>query len=446
MKPNIKRKKSFLPQSVFYLIHIFFFSLLYFATALLGLGLDAVSGFATLFWLPTGISLAAVLLFGYRVFPGIFLGAFFANFLNGAPLPASTGIALGNTAEALVGAYFLRLIGFHPSLERLKDVLGLVMLAAFASTTISATVGVASLLFSGILSASFLTTWVAWWIGDLLSNLIAAPFLLVWSQKPTVTYDKRKLLELAAFGILVVLIGLFIFQGLFGVEITRTPFTYFVFPPVIWAAIRFGQREVVTAIFILFLLAILGTAQGHGPFVRATLSESLLLLQSFMVVVSVTSMILAAAISERRALEKRKDDFISFASHELKTPITSIKAYNQLLQKTLAKKRNKELLKHVRRMDGQINKLTSLISTMLDVSKMQRASLELQMENFSLNALLDDIINATQASTGYQIVKRGRVSDDIIGDKERIGQVIGNMLSNAIKYSPRKKRIVLITK
>src|SRR6266849_3466875 len=116
----------------------------YVAVARMGLMLDAVAGFATLVWPPTGISLAALVCFGQRLWPGVAIGALVTNLWAGAPLPVALGIALGNTLEAVAGAYALdRWGGFRRSLDQLRDVLGLVLFGALASTTLSATVGVA---------------------------------------------------------------------------------------------------------------------------------------------------------------------------------------------------------------------------------------------------------------------------------------------------------------
>lgn len=444
MKPKGKNQQRRLQYTISYLRKIFLLFLFYFITARIGLQLDAVSGFATLFWLPTGISLAAVLLFGYRAFPGILLGAFFANFLSGASMPIATGIAIGNTLEAVVAVYFLKkIVDFSPSLEQLRDVLGLIIIAAFFSTMISATVGVTSLFLGGALTTSYLGTWTAWWIGDMISNVIVAPFLLVWSKRWRRQFYKTHIGEVIFFAAAIIIIGVFVFLGEFGITIASSSLSYIVFPPLIWAALRLTQREVVTATFVLSLLAVWGTAQGHGPFARSDTSESLLLLQSFMIVVAASSMILAAAVSERRVLEKRKDDFISFASHELKTPITSLKIYAQMLEKLFSKKHDRTAVRQLRRMDEQVNKLISLINNMLDVSKMQRATLELQKEQFSLQELVKDVVAETQAATQLKIVKRGKFTGEIYGDRERIRQVLSNLLTNAIKYSPNGKRIIV---
>ena len=145
---------------------------IYVTAALAGLKLDAVAGFATLVWAPSGIALAAILIRGYGVWPGIMIGAFAANVLSGAPIPVALGISVGNTLEALAAAYALqRIPGFRRSLDRLIDAFALIVVAAVLSTAISATVGVLSLYFGGIVpSAGFGQTWRAWWLGDAIGD------------------------------------------------------------------------------------------------------------------------------------------------------------------------------------------------------------------------------------------------------------------------------------
>ncbi|MDP9178641.1 MAG: MASE1 domain-containing protein, partial [Gemmatimonadota bacterium] len=158
---------------------------LYILAARAGLKLDAVGGFATLVWPPTGIALAALLIRGYRLWPGVAIGAFVANVLTGAPIPVALGITLGNTLEALLGAYALRRIpDFQRTLDRLIDAFGLLVIAAVMSTAVSATIGVLSLQLGGIISSSELAeTWRAWWLGDMIGDLVVAPVILVWSAR-----------------------------------------------------------------------------------------------------------------------------------------------------------------------------------------------------------------------------------------------------------------------
>src|SRR5207253_5366464 len=139
-----------------------------FGAAKLGLSLAFVAEQVTIVWPASGIALAVVLLFGYRFWPGVALGAFLANWTVHEPPLVAGGIAVGNTLEAVVGAWLLRrFVGFDNSLERLKDVFGLVTLAAGVSTTVSATIGVTSLCLGGVQSwGDFSSLWWTWWLGD----------------------------------------------------------------------------------------------------------------------------------------------------------------------------------------------------------------------------------------------------------------------------------------
>src|SRR5688572_20863072 len=116
----------------------------YFATAKLGLSLAVISPQVTVVWPPTGIALAVLVLWGLPMWPGIALGASLANATTSAPLATACGIAAGNTLEAVAGALLLRRLGVHPSLDRLRDVLALVV-TALLTTTVSASIGVTSL-------------------------------------------------------------------------------------------------------------------------------------------------------------------------------------------------------------------------------------------------------------------------------------------------------------
>src|SRR4051794_16201565 len=157
----------------------------YFVLARVGLRIHAIGGFATLVWPPSGVALAALLALGPRLWSGIAVGAFLANLATGAPPAVALGIAAGNTAEALFAVWALRRVGgFRPALERLQDVLALVLLGGIAAPVVSASIGVASLRLGGILAPSAVAeTWVAWWLGDSIAILVVAPVLLTWRRE-----------------------------------------------------------------------------------------------------------------------------------------------------------------------------------------------------------------------------------------------------------------------
>src|SRR6266542_10189 len=122
-------------------------------------------------------------LYGTRLWPSIAVGAFLVNWLAGAPVLVACGMALGNTLEAVLGTVLLtRVVGFRPSLDRLQDVLGLIVLAAGLSTLVSATCGVTSGWLGGVIpAAAYGKAWRTWWLGDALGALVVAPLLFVWS-------------------------------------------------------------------------------------------------------------------------------------------------------------------------------------------------------------------------------------------------------------------------
>jgi PAS domain S-box-containing protein len=277
----------------------------YFGAAKLGLSMAFAAPQVTAVWPPTGIALAAVLLVGPRIWPGIALGALLANATANEPLWTACVIATGNTLEALTGAWLLRRVGFRPSLERSFDVLALVVLAALGSTTVSATIGVTSLCLGGVQPASaFDSLWLTWWLGDALGALVTAPLLFVWGTAPPRLPAPHRLGEGAALVAGLVVVSLAIFAGWLDVP-APYPLPYTIFPFVIWAALRFGQRGTTAVTFIASGLAIWSTVNGQGPFTMGSANDSLVFLQLFMAVVSVTGLVLGAVISERDEAERR---------------------------------------------------------------------------------------------------------------------------------------------
>jgi PAS domain S-box-containing protein len=143
-------------------------------------------------------------------------------------------------------------------------------------------------------------------------------------------------------------------------------------------------------------------------------------------------------ISERKELDQRKDEFISMASHELKTPVTSLKGFLSLLQRHLAVQSDERSLHYLARMDAQVNKLTKLINDLLDLSKMQRGQLAYREEYFDMDALIQEIVeNIRETTRTHHLILGGQAQARVFGDRDRIGQVLINLLNNATKYSPR---------
>lgn len=277
---------------------------LYFAAGKLGLSVPFTSGNVSPIWPASGVALSVVLLFGYRIWPGIFLGAFLVNFLT--PLPAITafGMALGNTSSALLGCYLLKRFGVkRPSLSCLRDVLSLV-LAAGLSPVIAATFGTMSLSLSHIAAwAGIGAAWRIWWLGDAMGVLIVAPLFLL--GRDFSAFSKRawrvESLVLCA-GLLFVCFVLF--GGTIGPVVKDDVLAFVVFPFLIWAAIRFHMPGAAVASFIIAAISIWGTALGHGPFTKYDPLHNASLLQLFNAVISVTGLLLAAVLTEQTSTQQ----------------------------------------------------------------------------------------------------------------------------------------------
>jgi signal transduction histidine kinase len=269
----------------------------YFVSGRYGLSLAFANPSASPVWPPTGLALAGVTLLGYRVWPGIFAGAFLVNLSTAGTVATSLGIALGNTLEALAGGWLLnRLGGGRHALEGVRSISIFVPLVALGSTTISATLGVTSLKLGGFVP-NYSATWLTWWLGDMVSDLIIAPVLLIWSTKRFPCLKPLRLLELSLALGLLILIAQLVFHGWF--KLRNYPLEYLAMPPLLWLTFRFTHHGASLSAFILSAITISGTVGGFGPFALPDPNESLLLLQLFMGTIAVTGLVLAALVAER---------------------------------------------------------------------------------------------------------------------------------------------------
>ena len=149
-------------------------------------------------------------------------------------------------------------------------------------------------------------------------------------------------------------------------------------------------------------------------------------------------------ITERKELERRKDEFISMASHELKTPVTSLKGFLTLLQRRLTAQGEEKGLHYLARMDAQVHRLTKLINDLLDLSKMQAGQLVYREERFDVDALVQEIVENVQGTTQtHHLLLEGQAQAEMFGDRDRIEQVLINLLNNAIKYSPHADTVLV---
>ena len=301
-------------------------TLAYFASGKLGLELAFLNPSATPVWPPTGIALGALLILGTRVWPAIFAGAFLVNLTTAGTVLTSIGIATGNTLEGVVGAQLvLRWAGGRDAFESPHNVIKFVVLGSAVSTALSATVGVTTLALGGLARwADYGSIWATWWLGDAAGALIVAPALVLWFREPRVAWDRDRALEAAASFASIALAGLMVFGELSPAAMQSYPLEFLCIPPLVWIAVRFGAREAASGVVVLSAIAIRGTLLGFGPFVRETANESLVLLQAFLGVIAVTSLILAAVVADRRRVEEQ------LRRLAVRDPLTGLANYRQL--------------------------------------------------------------------------------------------------------------------
>jgi len=417
----------------------------YAITARIGLSFDALGGIATTVWPPTGIALAALTLRGPRLWPAVFLAAFVVNANVGIPLSSALIIATGNTLEALMGAVLLRRFGFDSRLDRLRDVMLLVGVAALGSTAVSATFGLLAAAIGGVrVAESYPAFWAVWWVGDVLGNLIVAPLIFAWSPAPRISRRPKRWIEAVSLLIATTLISLIFFRHTLGYQAIHGMVrgTYPIVPLLIWAALRFEQRGVTSALALVAAIAVSGAAAGGGIFGTESAPDRLLLVQSFMAVTAVSMLTLAAALAERRAAIGARDEFISIASHELKTPLTALKLrlgsamrLGELLSTELPNV--EKLTRAIGASNTTADRLGVLVDDLLDVSRLTGGRLALHLESVSLGDLVGDVVARMQEqSTEIGSKIEVEVPATIAGTwhRIRIEQVVTNLLSNAIKY------------
>jgi len=281
-------------------------AVVYFAAAELGLSLASVHENVTPVWPPTGIAIASLLIFGLRVWPGVFLGALAANLLTSIPLASTFGIAIGNTLEAIVAWSLLkRSKGWRKSFESVGDVLTFVVYAAVLAPLVSATIGGLSVCFGDPSQwTRFWSLWLTWWMGDGFGALIVSPLLLSWSMSRSV--DREDTAEIAGLFVLLLIVVLIIFAGWFPGPVKTYPLAYLCLPCLLWAALRFDQRIVTAAILLMAGVAVWGAKHGYGPFVQPSRNVTLLLLTSFVGLSSLMTLLVAAVTTERQKAEAEK--------------------------------------------------------------------------------------------------------------------------------------------
>lgn len=294
---------AFLPESSRDVFRLLLLATAYFAAGKMGLRLAFVNSSATAVWPATGIALAGLLIWGYRMWPGILLGAFLVNVTTTGTVATSVGIAVGNTLEGLVGSWLVnRFAGGRKAFQRAQDVFRFAVFVLFA-TSLAATAGATTLSLGSLARwLDYPAIWLTWWMGDTGGALVVAPLLVLWTARPR--WNGRVVGEALALFLCLYVVGQTVFGELIPLGRNNYPLEFLCLPLLIWAAFRLGPRGAALATLVLSAIAIRGTLSGFGPFAREAPNESLLLLQAFVGVSAVMTLALAALVMERKQHEE----------------------------------------------------------------------------------------------------------------------------------------------
>jgi signal transduction histidine kinase/ActR/RegA family two-component response regulator len=438
-------------------------TLIYFVAGYLSLKLAMINPSASPVWPPAGIALAALIVFGYRMWPAIFVGAFFVNLATAGNFFTSFGIAGGNTLEALCGAWLVnRFAGGTQVFERPQNVFKFA-LAALISTTVSPALGLTSLALGGFAQwANFWQIYLTWWLGDISGDLVVVPFLVLWSVPATQRkWNRAQVIEVSVLLLLLVVLAEIVFGGSFPISARNYPVSFLCGPIVIWTAFRFTPRETATGVFVLSSIAIWGTLNGFGPFVMQTENQSLLMLQSWTAALTITAMAIAAAIAERNraqaaikqqkeaveAANKTKDNFLAMLSHELRTPLTPVIAALDALELEMpASEMANCSLSMIRR---NVELESQLIDDLLDLTRIAKDNLQLRFGSIDAHEVIADVVEICRAEAQERRlnlrVNTRAGAHHILADSAKFQQIIWNLVKNAIKFTGENGEIVIST-
>jgi signal transduction histidine kinase/CheY-like chemotaxis protein len=435
-------------------------AVVYFVAGKLSLKLAFLHASASPVWPPAGIALAVLLLFGIRLWPAIFIGAFLVNLTTAGNVFTSLGIATGNTLEAVIGAWLIqRFAGGLRVFERAYDVFRFALAVAL-SALVSATIGLTGLALAGFANwATYPDIWLTWWLGDLGGVVMFAPLLILWLAQPLRRRNPARDFEVAILLLLLTLLSEVVFGGWFSISTMNYPIAFLLGPIIVWTSFRLSARETATGLFILSAIAIWGTLQRYGPFVRADPNQSLLILQSFNILTTITAIALAAGMAERRRAEaaieeqratveaanRTKDNFLAMLSHELRTPLTPVLAALDALKTGPQPAADVDATLSMMRRNIELE--SQLIDDLLDLTRITKDKLHLEFEPVDAHQAVRNVLEMC-ASEAH--AKKLRVQLDfratdfrVMADPAKFQQIIWNLFKNAIKFTGENGAITI---
>jgi len=441
---------------------------IYFALAKGGLALASIHPSATPIWPPTGVALAAVLLWGYRTWPAIFTAAVIANATTAGSVATAIAIATGNSLEAVVGAYLInRWSSGCNTFSTPNSVAKFALIYFVIATPISASIGLTSLVTAGYIEpTNFANAWVTWWLGDVTGALVIAPVIVLWASSHYHAFNRNESLETVGVLATAAAVGLIAFSPLIEQTPSRDPLGFLAILPMLWAALRRGPRDTATVALVLAGMTIWGTLTGGGPFTTADLNVSFLLVLMFLISITVPSLLLSADVDVRKKAEENlrhaqidlerkvaertqelelanaaKSRFLAMASHDLRQPLHALGLFVAQLRTPL---KSGERTKTIERVDATRKEMDEMFNSLLDISRLDAGILTPKITEFPIARLLQKIeTRFDQATREKGLRLRVRRSDAWVrSDAMLLERILLNLVSNAVRYTLRGGIIV----
>ena len=283
--------------------------LAYFAFARLGLGLASIYPSATPVWPATGLAIAAILLWGNRIAPAIFIGAFLINQLTAGSIFTSLAIAGGNTLEAVIAGYLVQQWAEGEQVFDTPTGVTKFALISLAATTVSATIGVSSLTLAGYAEVNrFMSVWLTWWLGDLAGALVVAPVVVLWAKSEPASLRPPQITRTGLTYLAAVAVGVIAFSPLLQ-QLQHTPgrnaLVFLVVLPLLWASLRQGPRDTATVALIISAFVVWCAEMQCGPFAAPNLNDLFILSIAFIISTAVLSLALSTDVAVRNRIETK---------------------------------------------------------------------------------------------------------------------------------------------
>ena len=289
-------------------VRLILVGLAYFTLAYLGLRLASVNPSATPIWAPTGLAIAAVLLWGHRITPAVFIAAFLINQLTAGSIFTSIAIAGGNTLEAVTAGYLVRHWAEGEQVFDTPTGIAKFMLISLAATMVSATIGVSSLSVAGYAEvSSFISVWLTWCLGDLAGALVITPVVVLWAKSEPASLARPQIAKTGLTYLAAVAVGVMVFGCPVMHHIpVHEALGFLIVLPLLWASLRQGPRDTATVVLIISAFAVGCTLLQCGPFAKPSLNESFILLLAFMISTAVLSLALSTDVAVRQGIENQQ--------------------------------------------------------------------------------------------------------------------------------------------